>query len=415
MHSLGAKRSAAARALVEHVRRRGKLLISDTTLRDGEQMPGVSFLPEEKVVLAEALEKAGIHSIDAGFAASSDSDFEALRLIAAAAGNMVVMSLSRALQSDIDAAARALASRAPNARGISIFLGTSPTHRQYKLRKSPDDIVRMIEDSVAYAAERFRIVAFAPEDASRTELDFLCRCYDAAISAGATTIAFPDTVGILTPKSAAAFVRSIRERVTLLDRALLAVHFHNDLGLAVANSLAAVAEGADIVQCTLGGLGERAGNAALEEVALALHLHREEFGRESPVHLEQLTELCLLASRLSGIAPPPTKPVYGANIFATEAGVHQDGILKNADTYLPYPPEIVGRRDPVRVAIGKHTGLSGLTYRLELLGITLDEISTNLLLSRIKKMRRPADADDDETLRALAHEIGLTCAAKGEK
>jgi 2-isopropylmalate synthase len=399
-----AKRKAAARALVEHVRRRGKLLISDTTLRDGEQMPGVNFSPEEKLVIARAVEKAGVHSIDAGFAASSRADFEALRMIAEAAGNLVVMSLSRAVRADIDAAYRALESRPAHRRGVSIFLGTSPLHREHKLRKSQDEILAIIDDAVGYAAEYFRIVAFAPEDASRTEPDFLCRCYQTAISAGATSIAFPDTVGILTPNSAAEFIRVIRKGVPDIGQALLAVHFHNDLGLAVANSLATVAGGADIVQCTVGGLGERAGNAALEEVALALRIHRVQYGRDSEIDLEQLTELCMLVAELSEVAVAPTKPVFGANIFATEAGVHQDGILKNAATYLPYPPELVGHRGGVHVALGKHSGRRALKYRLERLGLALDEIAIERLMGRIKDMRRPSDADDDGTLTMLARE-----------
>src|SRR6185312_11380169 len=225
MTVLDAKRKMAAQALVRHVRRKGEVLISDTTLRDGEQMPGVSLTPEQKLQIARALQKSGVHSIDAGFAASSDADFEALRLIAREAGDVVVMSLSRTMRSDIDAADRALAGRAPHKRGVSIFLGVSPVHREHKLRKAPEEILTLIRESVAYAAERFQIVAFAPEDASRTEKDFLCACYATAIEAGATSVAFPDTVGILTPESTREFIRTIREKVDGLSHALLAVHF----------------------------------------------------------------------------------------------------------------------------------------------------------------------------------------------
>lgn len=394
----------AATALAQHVRRAGKVLISDTTLRDGEQAPGVHFKPGDKVTIAGALERAGVHSIDAGFAASSATDFEALRLLSASAGDLVVMSLSRALRSDIDAADRALAGRAAHRRGVSIFLGVSPAHREYKLGKSPDEILAMIRDAVGYAAERFQIVAFAPEDASRTEAEFLCRCFRTAIAAGATSIAFPDTVGILTPEAVRESLRNIRDGVPELRSALLAVHFHNDLGLAVANSLAAVSEGADVVQCTVAGLGERAGNAALEEVALALRIHRSQYGRDTRIDLGQMTELCQMVSGFAGIPPAPNKPVFGANIFATEAGVHQDGVLKNPETYLPYPPELVGHRTGVHVAIGNHSGRRGVRYRLDLLGLSLNDFELERLLERIKGLPRPSDADDDVTLAALARE-----------
>jgi 2-isopropylmalate synthase len=401
-----AKRKMAAQALVRHVRRKGEVLISDTTLRDGEQMPGVSLTPEQKLQIAKALEKAGVHSIDAGFAASSEADFEALRLIAREAGDSVVMSLSRAVRSDIDAADRALSGRAPHRRGVSIFVGVSPVHREHKLRKTPQQILGLIQESVAYAAERFQIVAFAPEDASRTEKDFLCECYAAAIDAGATSVAFPDTVGVLTPELAREFIRTIREKVEGLSHALLAVHFHNDLGLALANTLAAISEGVDIAQCTIAGLGERAGNAALEEVALALHLHKEQYQRETKIDLTAISELGKLASDLCGIVPAPTKPILGANIFATEAGVHQDGILKNPETYLPFNPEIVGHGDGIRLVIGKHSGKGALAYRLEKLGLSLSENRTQMLLDRIKNLPHPLAADDDRVLLAMATEVG---------
>lgn len=400
-----AKRKMAAQALVRHVRRKGEVLISDTTLRDGEQMPGVSFTPEQKLQIAKSLEKAGVHSIDGGFAASSDADFEALRLIAKEAGDLVVMSLSRAIRGDIDAADRALAGRAPHKRGVSIFLGVSPVHREHKLRKTPEQILALIREAVGYAAERFQIVAFAPEDASRTEKDFLCECYSTAIDAGATSIAFPDTVGILTPELAREFIGTIRQKVDGLAHALLAVHFHNDLGLALANTLAAVSEGVDIAQCTIAGLGERAGNAALEEVALALHLHKEQYRRETKIDLTAIAELGRLASGFCKITPAPTKPILGANIFATEAGVHQDGILKNPETYLPFNPEIVGHRSGVRLVIGKHSGKGALTHRLEGIGISLSENGTQALLDRIKNLPHPLAADDDQVLLAMAAEV----------
>jgi 2-isopropylmalate synthase len=405
---MGVKRRAAAQAMVQHIRRAGTVLVSDTTLRDGEQAPGVDFNPGEKVAIAKALERIGVHSIDAGFAAASPDDFQSLRMIARAAGNIMVMSLSRMVPDDIDAADQALAGRPPHRRGVSLFLGVSPSHREFKLRKTQDEVVAMIESGVEYASERFQVVAFAPEDASRTEPEFLCRCYRAAIAAGATSIAFPDTVGILTPEKTRELIRLIRTEVPELDQALLAVHFHNDLGLAVANTLAAVSEGADVVQSTIGGLGERAGNAAMEEVVLALRLHAAQYGRDTKIDLSRLTELGRLVASATGISPAPTKPVFGANIFATEAGVHQDGILKHAESYLPYAPEMVGHHEGIRLVLGKHSGKRAVAHRLLQLGIQIDEAGAERLLEQIKQLPRPSDADDDKTLVSMAEQCLMT-------
>ncbi len=260
-------------AIIRRHKRSGVVLFSDTTLRDGEQMPGATLDPHEKLRIAKALELAGVHSLDAGFPASSAADVEAIRLMIGTVRGPVLTGLCRTVRSDVDAADEALHGNPVHKRGVSLFCGTSPLHRQYKLQKSRTEILKIITDSVSYAAEKFRIVAFSPEDASRTEIDFLCECYRAAIAAGATTVGFPDTVGLLTPEKARGFIRAIQDGVPELDRALLAVHFHNDLGLAVANTLAAITEGANVVQCTVNGIGERAGNASLEEVVMALTLH----------------------------------------------------------------------------------------------------------------------------------------------
>jgi 2-isopropylmalate synthase len=261
------------RAVVSHHRRSKTILFSDTTLRDGEQMPGATLEPDDKLQIALALERAGVHSLDAGFPASSKADIIAIQKMIGVVKQPVITALCRTLKSDVDAAAEALAGNPPHKRGVSLFCGTSPLHREFKLRKSPREVLKLIGESIAYAAERFSIVAFSPEDASRTEMDFLCETYRVAIDAGATTIGFPDTVGHLTPPQVSRIIRQIQDLVPNIDRALLAVHFHNDLGLAVANTLAGIEEGANVVQCTVNGLGERAGNAALEEVAMALTLH----------------------------------------------------------------------------------------------------------------------------------------------
>jgi len=396
-------KSAVKQAVIRHHRRSRAVLFSDTTLRDGEQMPGATLEPADKLQIALALERAGVHSLDAGFPASSAADVEAIRLMVPRVRKPVLTALCRTVRTDIDAADEALAGRAAHKRGVSLFCGTSPLHRAHKLNKSEAEVLRLIGDTVAYAAGKFQIVAFSPEDASRTEIPFLCAAYREAISAGATTVGFPDTVGLLTPAKAREFLRAIQDGVPNIDRALLAVHFHNDLGLAVANTLAGIEEGANVVQCTVNGLGERAGNAALEEVAMALALHGDQFGRSAKIDVSQLVPLCRLVSELTGIPVPLNKPVAGANIFATEAGIHQDGLLKNPDTYLPYRPERVGA-EGLRLVLGRHSGRRAVAHRLQALGLNADEDQVLAVLDAIKRLPKGTVVDDG-VLRALAAQL----------
>ena len=388
--------------VIGHHRRSEAVLFSDTTLRDGEQMPGATLEPDDKLRIALALERAGVHSLDAGFPASSRADIEAIQRMTGVVRKPVLTALCRTLTGDIDAAEEALSGNPPHKRGVSLFCGTSPLHREHKLNKSQAEIVRLVANTVSYAAERFLIVAFSPEDASRTERDFLCEVYREAIDAGATTIGFPDTVGLLTPDKARDFIRHIQDHVPNINRALLAVHFHNDLGLAVANTLACIKEGANVVQCTVNGIGERAGNAALEEVAMALVLHADEFGRTAKIDTTQLAPLCQLVAELTGIPLSANKPVGGANIFATEAGIHQDGLLKNPDTYLPYRPERVGA-EGIRLVIGRHSGRRAVAHRLQELGVPLADEQVLEVLEAIKRLPKGATIDD-ATLRRLAAE-----------
>lgn len=387
-------------AMIQHHRRSGAVLFSDTTLRDGEQMPGATLEPADKLRIALALEAAGVHSLDAGFPASSEQDVEAIRMMIGKVRKPVLTALCRTVAGDIDAADRALAGQPPHKRGVSLFIGTSPLHREFKLQKSPSDILKIIDDTVRYAASKFEIVAFSPEDASRTELDYLCACYRTAIAAGATTVGFPDTVGILTPEKTRTFLRGIFEGVPNIDRALFAVHFHNDLGLAVANTLAGIEEGAHVVQCTVNGIGERAGNASLEEVAMALDLHFDQYGRRARIRTEQLVPLCKLVQELTGIRPAPNKPVCGETIFATEAGIHQDGLLKNPDTYLPFRPEKVGA-DGIHLVLGRHSGRRAVAHRLHELGLDDGDSAVFQVLDRIKQLPKGVMLDD-ALLRRLA-------------
>ncbi len=389
--------------VISHHQRSNAVLFSDTTLRDGEQMPGATLEPEDKLLIARALEEAGVHSLDAGFPASSESDCEAIRLMVGEIKKPVLTCLCRTTHGDVDAADQALKGHPIHKRGVSLFCGTSPLHREYKLNKSKGEILDLIADTVSYAAEKLAIVAFSPEDASRTEPEFLCECYQAAIDAGATTIGFPDTVGVLTPDKARDYVRRIFEDVPNINKALLAVHFHNDLGLAVANTLACIEEGAHVVQCTVNGLGERAGNASLEEVAMALALHEDQYGRTAKIDTTKLAPLCQLVADLTGIPLALNKPVAGSNIFATEAGIHQDGLLKNPDTYLPFRPEKVGA-EGIRLVLGRHSGRRAVAHRLEELGFQTDEEKILKILDEIKRLPK-GSVIDDPCLNRIAEEI----------
>ena len=401
-------RGAVKRAVINHHRRGDTVLFSDTTLRDGEQMPGATLEPHEKLQIARALEAAGVHSLDAGFPASSQADIEAIRLMIGEIKGPVLTALCRTVRGDIDAAEEALSDNPRHKRGVSLFCGTSPLHREHKLRKDRSEVLELVTDTVGYASSKFDIVAFSPEDASRTEPEFLVECYTAAIEAGATTIGFPDTVGVMTPEKVREIIRYIQDNVANLDRALLAVHFHNDLGLAVANTLAGVQEGANVIQCTINGIGERAGNASLEEVAMALHLNQEQYGVKMKIDTTKLYDLTQLVAKLTGIGLSPMKPVGGDNIFATEAGIHQDGLLKNPDTYLPYRPEAIGAQG-IRLVLGRHSGRRAVAHRLQELGMELSDEQVLEVLDGIKDVPKGVSIDD-ELLGQIARRVTGTTA-----
>ena len=311
--------------------------ISDTTLRDGEQMPGASLEPDQKVRIAAALAEAGVGSIDAGFPASSPLEIEAVQRIVREVKGPSISVLCRTLRADIDRAWDALAEARPDKRSVSLFVGTSPLHRTHKLRKEVPELLEIIRDSVEYARQRFDIVAFSPEDASRTEPEVLHTCYRVAIESGARVVGFPDTVGVLTPAAVRRAIRGIFEGVPNIERARLAAHFHNDLGLATANTLAALDAGASIAQCAVNGIGERAGNTSMEEVVMAIAMS-DELGLETTVKPDRLWALSQLVAQETGIPLPANKPVVGRNVFETEAGIHQDGLLKH-----PIPPAVPAR------------------------------------------------------------------------
>lgn len=343
-----------------------RLVIFDTTMRDGEQSPGASMTKEEKVRIGKALEKMRVDVMEAGFAAASPGDFESIQAVAAAVRESTVCSLARAVDRDIEQAAAALA-KAERAR-IHTFIATSPIHMKYKLRMEPNAVIEQAVYAVKKARGFVSDVEFSCEDAGRSEIDFLCRIIEAAIDAGASTINIPDTVGYAIPEEFGHTVRTLLERIPNADKAIFSVHCHNDLGLAVANSLAAVSNGARQVECTINGLGERAGNAALEEIVMATRTRHDLFNIHTDIDTTQIVPTSRLVSGITGFPVQPNKAIVGANAFAHESGIHQDGVLKHRETYEIMKAEDVGW-GANKMVMGKHSGRAAFRSRLQELEI----------------------------------------------
>lgn len=381
-----------------------KILIFDTTLRDGEQSPGASMNLEEKLRIAALLEEMGVDIIEAGFPIASNGDFEAVQSIAKTVKASQVAGLARASRRDIDRAWEALQSaRYPR---IHTFLSTSPLHMKYKLQMEPEQVYEAIIDSVRYARSLTDNVEWSPEDGSRTEPDFLCRCVEGAIAAGATTINLPDTVGYSLPQEFAAIVRMLKNRVPNIDKAVISAHCHNDLGLAVANSLAAVEAGARQIECTINGLGERAGNAALEEVVMAFKVRGDRMLFHTDVKSEYISRISHLVSTITGFPVQPNKAIVGANAFAHESGIHQDGMLKHAGTYEIMRPESIGLNRSTLV-MGKHSGRHAFKAKLEELGIHLSDQQLQDAFRRFKDLAdKKKDVFDEDIIALVDDEIG---------
>ena len=346
-----------------------RLIIFDTTLRDGEQAPGASMTLDDKVRIATQLERMKVDVIEAGFAASSNGDFAAIRQIASTVRDSTVCSLARASKQDISRAAEALAPAAQ--KRIHTFIATSPLHMEKKLQMRPEQVLEHARLAVRHARAFTDDVEFSPEDGSRSEPDFLCRVLETAIAEGATTINMPDTVGYAVPEGFAALIRETRERVPNSDKAIWSVHCHDDLGLAVANSLAAVhTGGARQIECTINGLGERAGNAALEEVVMAIKTRRDYFGLDVSVDASQIVPASRLVSQVTSFSVQPNKAVVGANAFAHASGIHQDDVLKARDTYEIMRAQEVGWEHN-KIVLGKLSGRNAFRQRLRDLGISL--------------------------------------------
>ncbi|ABO55343.1 2-isopropylmalate synthase [Burkholderia vietnamiensis] len=384
-----------------------KLIIFDTTLRDGEQSPGASMTKEEKIRIAKHLERMKVDVIEAGFAASSNGDFDAIHTIAGLVKDSTICSLARANDKDIQRAADAL-KPASSAR-IHTFIATSPLHMEKKLRMTPDQVFEQARLAVRFARKFTDNVEFSPEDGSRSDLDFLCRVLEAVIAEGATTINIADTVGYGVPELYGNLVKTLRERIPNSDKAIFSVHCHNDLGMAVANSLAGVKiGGARQVECTINGLGERAGNTSLEEIVMAVKTRKDYFGLDVGIDTTQIVPTSKLVSQITGFVVQPNKAVVGANAFAHASGIHQDGVLKARDTYEIMRAEDVGWTAN-KIVLGKLSGRNAFKQRLQELGVSLDsEAELNAAFMRFKDLAdRKAEIFDEDIIAIVSEESAL--------
>ncbi|NUQ65467.1 MAG: 2-isopropylmalate synthase [Pirellulales bacterium] len=384
-----------------------RIVIFDTTLRDGEQSPGCSMNLAEKMEVAQSLVALGVDVIEAGFPIASPGDFEAVREIARTVRGPVICGLARCRDDDIDRAWEAV-KHAESPR-IHVFLATSAIHREFKLKMDKEEIIRRAVDGVKRAVGYCSNVEFSPEDAARTEHDFLCQVVEAAIEAGATTVNIPDTVGYATPKHMGEVIQMLRNRVPNIDKAVISVHCHNDLGMAVANSLAAVEAGAGQVECTINGLGERAGNCSLEEIVMALRTRHDYFKADTGVISQRLVPTSRLVANITGMRVQRNKAIVGLNAFAHEAGIHQDGMLKERRTYEIMRPEDVGFTTSDLV-LGKHSGRAALADRAKALGYHLTGEQLNLVFEQFKvladKKKEIYDADLAALIEQQIHAVG---------
>ena len=384
-----------------------QLIIFDTTLRDGEQSPGASMTKDEKLRIARQLERLKVDVIEAGFAASSNGDFEAVNLIANSIKDSTICSLSRANDRDISRAAEALKG-AQRAR-IHTFIATSPLHMEKKLRMTPEQVLEQAKQSVRFARNLCGDIEFSPEDGYRSEMDFLCKVLETVIAEGATTINVPDTVGYAVPELYGQFIKTLRERVPNSDKAVWSVHCHNDLGMAVANSLAGVKlGGARQVECTINGLGERAGNCSLEEIVMAVKTRKDYYGLELNIDTKHIVAASRMVSQTTGFVVQPNKAVVGANAFAHASGIHQDGVLKARDTYEIMRAEDVGW-SANKIVLGKLSGRNAFKQRLKELGVALDsEADVNTAFARFKELADRKSEIFDEDILALVSDESVT-------
>jgi 2-isopropylmalate synthase len=383
-----------------------QLVIFDTTMRDGEQSPGASMTREEKLRIGRQLERMRVDVIEAGFPAASNGDFESVKAVAQTVKDSIVCGLARASEADVRRAGEAV--KPANASRIHTFIATSPIHMERKLRMKPEQVIEQAVKSVKLARSLCADVEFSPEDAGRSEIDFLCRILEEVIKAGAGTINIPDTVGYTMPEQFAGMIRTLRERVPNSDKVVWSVHCHNDLGLAVANSLAAVMAGARQIECTVNGLGERAGNASLEEIVMAVRTRQDFFPCDTRIDATQIVPASKMVSTITGFPVQPNKAIVGANAFAHEAGIHQDGVLKHRETYEIMRAEDVGWATN-KLVLGKHSGRNAFKQRLKDLGIELEsEEALNAAFMRFKEIADKKHEIFDEDLVMLVADETVT-------
>ena len=379
-----------------------KIDIFDTTLRDGEQSAGINLNTAEKIEIAKQLERLGVTIIEAGFPASSPGDFEAVNLIAKTVKNSIVTGLARAIPSDIEAVYEAV--KVAQQPHIHTFIATSPIHMQYKLKKNEDQVVEQAVAAVKLAKSKVSLVEFSCEDAFRSDHQFLVRIIGEAIKAGATTINVPDTVGYASPAEYGALFKFLRENVIGAEHVKFSAHCHDDLGMAVANSIAAVENGADQIECTINGIGERAGNAALEEIAVALHIRKDIYGIDTGINLKEIKRTSQLVSRLTGVVIQPNKAVVGKNAFAHESGIHQDGVLKHKETYEIISPALVGEGE-IPLVLGKHSGRAAFKDRAIAMGYELTDEKLNKAFAEFKKLAdRKKEVTEDDLVTLLTEQ-----------
>ncbi|MFH1586354.1 MAG: 2-isopropylmalate synthase [Candidatus Diapherotrites archaeon] len=378
-----------------------KIIIFDTTLRDGEQSPGATLNHQEKMIIANQLAKLGVDVIEAGFPAASHGDFKAVKEVGETIKGLKVAALARCLERDIDSAAAAL-KNAKNPR-MHVFLATSPIHMKYKLKKSPKEIIELGVQGVKRAKDNFEDVEFSPEDASRTKPKFLFEILEKVIDAGATTVNIPDTVGYAQPYEFAMLIKSIKENVPNIDDATISVHCHNDLGLAVANSLEAVRNGARQVECTINGIGERAGNASLEEIVMSLHTRKDHFGYSTNIKTREIYKTSRMVSDFTGLMVQPNKAIVGRNAFAHEAGIHQHGMLSKRECYEIMDPKMIGLK--TELVIGKHSGKHAVKKVLNELGYRLTKEQLAQISAKIKSLADKQKHVFREDILAIANDV----------
>ena len=375
-----------------------QIKVFDTTLRDGEQAPGCSMNLTEKIEVAKRLEKLGVDIMEAGFPISSPGDLESVKAIAGIITNCSVAGLCRSREGDIDAAKEALA-KATSPR-VHIFLATSPVHMEFKLKMTPDQVLEQAVSAVKYAKKFCKDIEFSAEDAFRSDPDFVCKVFGAVIEAGALTVNFPDTVGYAMPAEFGERVRYIKEHTPHMEKAALSVHCHNDLGLAVANSIAAIANGADQVECTINGIGERAGNASLEEVVMGLRVRSDFFSADTRIDSTQIYSASRLVSQVTGVKVQPNKAIVGDNAFAHEAGIHQHGVLAKRETYEIMTPQSIGIPQN-RMVLGKHSGRHAFEDRLKDLGLSVDASALEKIFADFKDLADKKKVVSDRDIEAL--------------